>query len=881
MSVQLDAAVFRQRAQKMFDYFNTNAPELSDCSSLLFIVGASDGELSYQKSISLQNWWIGYEFPETITLVLKNQIVFFTSQKKGTWLALIAAAILETLRNAEQVDFEVLVRTKDEAANSAMYAKLIDKIPRGKVGTITKEAPTGKVVSEWQDALKAAGTTLDTVDVSVALAVVMAEKDEDEMVATHLASKLTSLTMKNYFVDYVTGLVENGKKVTHEKLTEVLEALLIDERKRERIKAPKEVNWKLVEWCYPPIIQSGGKYDLKPSAQSNESNLHGGTVVCSFGVRYKSYCSNIARTILINPEQGKEDNYNFLLELQRYVLSILKPNVPCSTIYNMATEFIQSKRPDLKDHFVKNCGFGTGIEFRESSFVLGPKNPRELVKGMVINLTLGFQNLDNQSSDSRNRVYALLLGDTVQITDAGAVLLTDYDKALDSITYTFGEDEDDETKVVEQTLPKRGAILDSQLRNSDSRAELENKRRLHQQELFDKRQADGLSRWSGGKDESAQHNTVVFKKFESYRKDVPLPRNVGSLKVPDLRTNRQIVVDRRAESVILPIYGQAVPFHLSTLKNVSKSDEGEYTMLRFNFITPGQATGKKEVHAFEDERATFIRSLSFRSNEIHRLSEIAKEITDMKKDIQKRETERKEKAGLVDQADLIEVKGRRPIRLPDVFVRPGLEGKRFAGDLEIHINGLRYQSSLKSDQKVDVLFSNIKHLFFQPCDGELIVLLHIHLHDPIMIGKKKTKDIQFYRDVSDASFDETGNRRRRTNYGDEDELAQEQEERRHRQQLNKEFAQFSERISETSKKMVEVDVPARDLGFDGVPHRQLVKLQPTTDCLVHLSDLPFLVITLSDVEVAHLERVQDYTRPVVHINTIPVKELENVKEWLE
>jgi nucleosome binding factor SPN SPT16 subunit len=46
----------------------------------------------------------------------------------------------------------------------------------------------------------------------------------------------------------------------------------------------------------------------------------------------------------------------------------------------------------------------------------------------------------------------------------------------------------------------------------------------------------------------------------------------------------------------LPIFGQAVPFHLSTLKNVSKSDEGENVLVRFNFIIPGQATGKKEEH---------------------------------------------------------------------------------------------------------------------------------------------------------------------------------------------------------------------------------------------------------------------------------------------
>jgi nucleosome binding factor SPN SPT16 subunit len=38
----------------------------------------------------------------------------------------------------------------------------------------------------------------------------------------------------------------------------------------------------------------------------------------------------------------------------------------------------------------------------------------------------------------------------------------------------------------------------------------------------------------------------------------------------------------------------------------------------------------------------------------------------------------------------------------------------------------------------DLLFSNVKHLFFQPCDHELLVILHIHLKAPIMIGKKKT-----------------------------------------------------------------------------------------------------------------------------------------------
>jgi nucleosome binding factor SPN SPT16 subunit len=102
------------------------------------------------------------------------------------------------------------------------------------------------------------------------------------------------------------------------------------------------------------------------------------------------------------------------------------------------------------------------------------------------------------------------------------------------------------------------------------------------------------------------------------------------------------------------------------------------------------------------------------------------------------------------------------------------------------------------------LFSNMKHLLFQPCDGELIVVLHIHLKNPILIGKKKAKDIQFYREASDASFDETGNKKRRKNYHDEDELQSEQEERKRRADLNKYFKAFADKIAEAVRSLSSV-----------------------------------------------------------------------------
>ena len=44
--------------------------------------------------------------------------------------------------------------------------------------------------------------------------------------------------------------------------------------------------------------------------------------------------------------------------------------------------------------------------------------------------------------------------------------------------------------------------------------------------------------------------------------------------------------------------------------------------------------------------------------------------------------------------------------------------------------------------------------------------------------------------------------------------------------------------------------------FHGVPHRSTVLLQPTTHCLVNLTEQPPFIIVLDEVELVHFERVQ-------------------------
>jgi len=56
--------------------------------------------------------------------------------------------------------------------------------------------------------------------------------------------------------------------------------------------------------------------------------------------------------------------------------------------------------------------------------------------------------------------------------------------------------------------------------------------------------------------------------------------------------------------------------------------------------------------------------------------------------------------------------GRREA-LENVVIKPNVEGRKTIGDLELHINGVRYVST--KGFKVDIPFANVKHAFYQPC----------------------------------------------------------------------------------------------------------------------------------------------------------------------
>ncbi|KAK5113147.1 FACT complex subunit spt16 [Meristemomyces frigidus] len=896
--VSIDKNVFHTRLAALQTQWKADKRSgnhvFGDVGSIAIVMGKSDETQGFHKANAMQFWLLGYEFPATLFLITLETMYIITTKKK--------AAYLEPLKDGGKTQVEIIVRGKDAEENAKQFERCLDTIKNAgtKVGVITKELSTGPFVNEWKTAFADISKEMEEVDISPALSAVMAVKDANELRAIRNASVASSHTMADFFLDYMSDALDKDKKITHKALCDKIASKIDDDKFFKWKKAPQSFDTMQLDWSIQPTVMSGGNFDLKLGSEPDDNNLHAGVIIAAFGLRYQTYASMIARTYLVDPNKTQESMYKLLLNVHEAVMKELRDGVAANEVYNKAISIIKAKKPELVSRFVKSVGAGIGIEARDTNFVLNAKNTRVLKDGMTFSITTAFSDLENPNPQDKKRdaKYALMLSDTVRINPAGTDQAFSFTKDapsdVESTSFFFNEEEEEKKEKPKAKKDSRvGAVASSNITKTRLRGqggttqneEKEAARREHQKELHQKKQQEGLEKYAEGHGNLNGTEEKKFKRFESYKRDTQFPSKVKDLIV---------LVDPKNNSVILPIMGRPVPFHINTLKNATTSTEGGFTYLRINFLSPGQGVGRKDDQApFEDPTAQFIRSLTFRSHDTNRMEDIKDQVTEMKKAAVRKEQEKKDMEDVVEQDKLVEIRNRRPYRLDNIYVRPAVESKRVGGAVEIHQNGLRYHHL--GNQKIDILFGNIKHLFFQPCVGELIVIIHVHLHNPIMIGKKKTKDVQFYREATEMQFDETGNRKRKHRYGDEEEFEAEQEEKRRRAQLDKEFRNFTEKIADAGKgEGLAVDMPFRDLGFNGVPSRSSVTVQPTTDCLVQLTEPPFMVITLTDIEVVHLERVQfglknfdmvivfkDFTRAPAHINTIPVEALDGVKDWLD
>ncbi|KAK6014799.1 hydrolase, alpha/beta domain protein [Ostertagia ostertagi] len=869
-----DKELFLRHATVLYETWNKGEDGLGEVDALVVLVGQDEGAVQYSKSKAFQIWMLNTELLDTLMLFTKKGIYVLASNRKADYF--------NSVKSDEFVGVVPPVtpihrdKSDKDAANFAKLLGYIKNDAGNKVGHFAKDTFDSDFSNDWQKAF----ADVEKVDVSGAFVQIFAVKDDAEL-ETCRSSAAATVNAWSYARKKFIEAIDQEKKVKHSRLANEIDA----EIGSLKVQGQLAKN-KTIETCYNPIIMSGGNYSLKwsterldfdhehnflqisPTASMHRSSsdklLHYGVIVTSLGARLENYCTNLTRTLMVEPSKNLEDAYEGLLATQMAVIEALKPGAKLSDVHALGVKTFREKCPSLADNlYKKDFGFVTGIEFREGGLTISPKCEEKVRAGMVFIVSAGVENLTNtKAKDDAGRNVTIALSDTNEV-------LTERAKSrLKNSVIRFKEEEEDAKDSNKENTEvlgrgKRSVVLSDQTRN---KATNEDKRKEHQkmlaQQLNDAAR-QRLAQASGSSEaKKVKKSNVSYKSYDKF----PVDTEINKL---------NIYVDKRHDTIILPIFGIPVPFHISMIKNCSQSVEGDFTYLRINFAHPGSQIGK-ELAQFPNPLATYLKELTYRASNVKEHGEIAAPSNNLTtafrliKEIQKRfrteEAEEREKEGAVKQDKLILSTAKANPKLKDLFVRPNIIAKRISGSLEAHINGFRY-TSLRGD-RIDVLYNNIKHAFFQPCDNEMIILLHFHLKHPVLWGKKKYKDIQFYTEVGEITTD-LG---KYHHMQDRDDVQSEQMEREMRRKLNQTFQNFCDKVVKQTNDQFDFDAPFSELGFLGVPHRSSCTLKPTSSCLVNLTEW------LKNFDMVFI--FKDYSRKTQMVQQIPMSSLDSVKEWL-
>ena len=700
------------------------------------------------------------------------------------------------------------------------------------------------VVTSWLSELSASGASL--VDGTRGVEAVLAIKDAAALEQVTKAGVLSARVARNIFVKAMERVVEEEEPLaTNSSLAEEVVSSL-DRLKDFGIK----VDTDNFDFLQTPVVQSGGEYGVvlaRAGARSSSAPFKPGVVLYSHALKYKAHGAFCARTYLIDPSGPQLRAYDALLGAHDALVAALRPGVAVKDAFQAAVDVLLKADLPPEAKLSKTFGSGYGLRAADKALVISGKNTTTIAPGMVFNVCLSVSELPaTGKAAAAAKTYALLLANTVIVGPEGATVVTDKlpaDRA--QIVYSMHDEGEEEEEEDEEEAedgddgdakkkqkkkakgsagaaepPARSTRLAARKSAAEENMELAARREKHQAELFEAKKAAALKALKrgeagGGSDDSdaggGGADAAALRAappIEAYSSIAELPR-IGVRPCA-------VTVDKAHSAVLLPLFGTLVPFHVSTVKSVVKSEEGAKALLRLNFYAPGAAPGKECAASMQaalarHPAAAFIRTLTFSSKDHRNMANVVAMIKAMQKSVKVEREAAAQRAGLVEQPKLRLSTDRFP-RLLDLNMWPSISGRKTSGTLEAHANGLRFLSG--KGEKVEVIYANVRHAIMQPCDREHIVLLHFHLKHAIMIGKKKYKDVQFFTEVVEASQAIDG-RHREFN---DDELGEEERERRMKQEINKAFKKFAQRVEEVAEKdpgaaFQHFDEPDRELAF--------------------------------------------------------------------
>ena len=841
-----------------------------------------DKESTQTKTSIFHDYIFNYDLTDTIIFFSPKTIYFLVASKKKS--------LIESTKKPKEIvnvpQIKIILRTPSDD-NTPKIKEIFENIKQEinkneiNIGYIKEEKGIGKAVEEFYSVADNIDN-IHLVDTPNLIDEIIQTKDKNELNLINISSRYSC-----YLLDYLNKEFENDveeeKTIRHIKISEEVKKMYEKDNFKKKFKekySKYNINPQLLEVKYVPVIQSGGKYTLDCFQESDNNELSSDIIICKAFSSYKDYNSQVIRTFMIDSNKTQQNQYKILLAAFDKILVLLKEGISkkatLGDIYKEIKDFIISRDENLKDCIPECLGYGLGLETVNNNLRIIADSKVIIQKGMVIFIHLSLQNLEND-----NKKYMMQIGDTICLDDKGELInFTEKSaKSLNEIHYELknnSEDKEDINSNINNDYGPDVRVTRHMDKKVDDKLIDREKRKEHQIELLKEKNNDFKRRLEQGENFFKEEATIKRKDFSNLKCYDNIKQFPSDMK------NGKIYLDQKHYTVFLPIFKNMVPFHIGLIKNTSKSEDSNYTILRINFVIP---VSGNELDSIKSPNPVFIREISYKFKDANYVQNIMTKIKDMTKAYKTKEQEDKEREDVIEQEKIIIRKEKR-IFISELGIKPPLLSKKSQGTLEAHVNGFRFITN--KNERVDIIYKNIKHAFLQTCENEMNAFFHFHLINPIIVGKKKVSDIQFYRDIG-TQADDLNIKGRNTDY---DEYEMELKEQKRIDNMNKEFKKFSKNVEELD--YIKFEIPFRELQFSGVPFKSNVTLYPTPSCLISLTESPFFVITVNEIEIVYFERVaqnlknfdmafifKDFSRPVKKIYTIPIENLDMLKTWAD
>jgi len=203
---------------------------------------------------------------------------------------------------------EIILRnlnSPNDEALSQIIGYFFEGNSTSKVGVLNEPA-LGPLNDEWNKSLISSSKKIDFVNLNLFVDEVMSVKDNDEIDALKVSGKFACSLMSKLIKNF-ESIIDDEKTVSHKTISNQIKALIEDNLNfKKQFKEKNKLNnvdVDQLEIIFPPIIQSGGNYDMKYSCSIDDNNLSSDVIICKIGVRYKDYNTLVTRSYMIDSDK--------------------------------------------------------------------------------------------------------------------------------------------------------------------------------------------------------------------------------------------------------------------------------------------------------------------------------------------------------------------------------------------------------------------------------------------------------------------------------------------------------------------------------------------------------------------------------------------------